>query len=106
MSDRPGAVADAREIGRRSYAKPNLTLVLTFDAIGVPAAATGLVHPTWAMAATAASMAAVLANSFAGRLVRRTVASRRLVHGDGQGLDSSPSNDWVCWSITGAGSPM
>jgi cation transport ATPase len=52
VSDRLGAVADAREIGRRSYAKtrPNLTLVLTFDAIGVPAAATGLVHPTWAMA--------------------------------------------------------
>lgn len=73
MSDRLGAVADAREIGMRSYTKTkqNLALAFTFNGIGVPAAATGLVHPIWAMAAMVASVTAVLTNSFAGRLLRR-----------------------------------
>jgi copper chaperone CopZ len=46
-------------------------LAFTFNGIGVPAAATGFVHPIWAMAAMVASVTAVLLNSFAGRLLRR-----------------------------------
>ncbi|HWB71683.1 MAG TPA: heavy metal translocating P-type ATPase [Egibacteraceae bacterium] len=74
MSDRLGAVMDAYEIGRRSYAKTrqNLALAFAFNGVGVPAATTGLVHPIWAMIAMAASVTLVLANSFAGRLLAHT----------------------------------
>jgi heavy metal translocating P-type ATPase len=74
MSDRLHAVAVAREIGMRSYAKTkqNLALAFAFNGVGVPAAATGLVHPIWAMAAMLASVTAVLANSFGGRLMSST----------------------------------
>ncbi len=77
LGDRLGAVMDAYEIGRSSYAKTkeNLALAFAFNGIGVPLAATGLVHPVWAMVAMAASVSTVLANSFGGRLLRR-VASR------------------------------
>jgi len=73
MSDRLTAVADASDIGRRTYRKTkhNLALAFAFNGVGVPAAATGLLHPVWAMAAMLASVTAVLANSFAGRLIRR-----------------------------------
>ncbi|MFP5252307.1 MAG: heavy metal translocating P-type ATPase [Actinomycetes bacterium] len=73
MSDRLGAVMDARDIGVRSYrkTKQNLGLAFAFNGIGVPAAATGFVHPIWAMVAMLASVTAVLANSFAGRMLRR-----------------------------------
>lgn len=73
MSERLGAVMDAHEIGVRSYAKTrqNLVIAFGFNGIGVPAAATGLVHPIWAMVAMLASVTAVLTNSFAGRLVAR-----------------------------------
>jgi cation transport ATPase len=72
MNTRLSAVADARDIGIRSYAKTrqNLTLALTFNGIGIPAAATGLVHPIWAMAAMVASVTTVLVNSFAVRLIK------------------------------------
>jgi Cu+-exporting ATPase len=75
MSGQLGAVADARDIGIRSYAKTkqNLTLALAFNGIGIPAAATGLVHPIWAMAAMVASVTTVLINSF-------VVVSSRLTH--------------------------
>ncbi|HEX6195975.1 MAG TPA: heavy metal translocating P-type ATPase [Jiangellaceae bacterium] len=68
MSERLGAVTDIREIGMRSYGKTkqNLTLAFAFNGVGVPAAATGLVHPIWAMAAMVASVTTVLLNSFAG----------------------------------------
>ncbi len=73
MGERLGAVMDAYEIGRNSYAKTkqNLALAFTFNGIGVPAATTGLVHPVWAMIAMAASVSAVMTNSFAGRVLRR-----------------------------------
>jgi len=79
MSERLGAVMDAREIGMRSYrkTKQNLALAFGFNGIGVPAAATGLVHPIWAMIAMVASVSAVLANSFAGRLVRGAWGGRK-----------------------------
>jgi heavy metal translocating P-type ATPase len=77
MSERLTAVADAYDIGHRTYRKTkhNLALAFAFNGVGVPAAATGLVHPVWAMAAMLASVTAVLANSFAGRLIGRQPAA-------------------------------
>jgi Cu+-exporting ATPase len=73
MGERLGAVMDAYQIGRNSYAKTkqNLGLAFVFNGVGVPAATTGLVHPIWAMVAMVASVTTVLTNSFAGRLLRR-----------------------------------
>lgn len=70
--DRLGAVIDAHQIGVSSYrkTKQNLALAFSFNGIGVPAAATGLVSPVWAMIAMITSVTAVLANSFAGRVLR------------------------------------
>jgi len=70
VGDRLSAVVDAYHIARRTYGKTvqNLALAFAFNGIGVPLAATGLVSPVWAMAAMAASVTAVLANSFLGRL--------------------------------------
>jgi len=77
IGDRLGGVVDAFHIAKSSYRKTvqNVTLAFTFNGIGVPAAITGLVHPLAAMAAMAASVTAVLLNSFGGRLlaVRRRV---------------------------------
>jgi Cu+-exporting ATPase len=71
IGERLGAVVDAYHIGKASYRKTvqNLTLAFAFNGIGVPLAATGLVHPAWAMAAMLASVSTVLANSFGGRLL-------------------------------------
>ncbi|MBI4213786.1 MAG: cation-translocating P-type ATPase [Chloroflexi bacterium] len=73
IGERLGAVVDAFQIGRASYAKTvqNLTLAFVFNGIGVPLGATGLVHPIWAMVAMVASVSAVLTNSFAGRVLPR-----------------------------------
>jgi heavy metal translocating P-type ATPase len=79
VGERITAVVDAIQIGRASYRKTvqNLALAFSFNGIGVPLATTGLVHPVWAMIAMAASVTAVLANSFAGRLLpRRRVRQR------------------------------
>ncbi|MGQ0670638.1 MAG: heavy metal translocating P-type ATPase [Actinomycetota bacterium] len=72
MGDRLGAVMDAYEIGKSSYAKTkqNLMLAFGFNGIGVPLAVSGLVPPVWAMLAMISSVTAVLTNSFAGRLLR------------------------------------
>ncbi len=66
----PG-VPDAFEVSRNSYRKmkENLALAFSFNGIGVPVASTGLLHPIWAMAAMAASVTGVLANSFGGRFL-------------------------------------
>ncbi|HEX9811800.1 MAG TPA: heavy metal translocating P-type ATPase [Burkholderiales bacterium] len=66
-------VVDAYHIGRASYRKTvqNLAAAFAFNGIGVPLAATGAVHPVWAMIAMAASVSTVLANSFGGRLLPR-----------------------------------
>jgi heavy metal translocating P-type ATPase len=71
IGERLTAVIDAYHIGRTSYRKTvqNLILAFAFNGIGVPAAATGLVHPVWAMIAMVASVSIVLTNSFAGRLL-------------------------------------
>jgi len=79
VGERLTAVVDAIDIGRASYRKTvqNLALAFSFNGIGVPLATTGLVHPVWAMIAMAASVTAVLTNSFAGRLLpRRRVRER------------------------------
>jgi heavy metal translocating P-type ATPase len=77
VGHRLGAVADALAIGRASYRKTvqNLALAFSFNGIGVPLAVTGLVHPVWAMIAMAASVSAVLSNSFATRVL--TLRRRR-----------------------------
>ncbi len=71
VGQRLAAVADAFQIGKASYRKTvqNLTLAFSFNAIGVPLAVTGLVHPVWAMIAMATSVTTVLTNSFAGKLL-------------------------------------
>jgi cation transport ATPase len=71
LGERLGAVVDAYHIGKGSYRKTveNLSLAFAFNGIGVPLAVTGLVHPVWAMIAMAASVTAVLTNSFAGQLL-------------------------------------
>ena len=71
LGDRLAAVVDAYHIGRSSYRKTvqNLWLAFAFNGIGIPLAATGVVHPVWAMVAMAASVSAVLLNSFGGRLL-------------------------------------
>lgn len=78
VGERLGAVVEAYHIGKSSYRKTvqNLSLALAFNGIGVPLAVTGLVHPVWAMVAMVASVSAVLANSFAGRLLPRARRGR------------------------------
>jgi heavy metal translocating P-type ATPase len=73
VGERLTAVVDAYHIARRTYRKTvqNLSLAFSFNGVGVPLATTGLVAPVWAMAAMAASVTAVLLNSFWGRLVPR-----------------------------------
>jgi heavy metal translocating P-type ATPase len=73
VGKRLAAVPEAITIGGMSYRKTlaNLWLAFSFNGIGVPVAAAGLLHPAWAMAAMAASVTTVLANSFGGRLVGR-----------------------------------
>jgi hypothetical protein len=53
------AILTARNISRLSYrkTKQNLVLAFLFNGIGIPAAATGLVYPVWAMIAMALSAA-------------------------------------------------
>lgn len=76
IGERLSAVLDAYQIGGSSYRKTvqNLWLAFFFNGLGVPLAATGLVHPVWAMIAMAASVTAVLTNSFGGRLLPKRSA--------------------------------
>ncbi len=87
MGERLMAVVEAYQISRRAYRKTvqNLVLAFSFNGIGVPLATTGLVHPVWAMVAMAASVSAVLLNSFGGRLLpgRRGQAGPRRPSGPG-----------------------
>jgi P-type E1-E2 ATPase len=69
LNNRLEALLDAREISRWSFRKmvQNVCLAVTFNGIGVPLAATGLVYPIWAMAAMAISVTAIFFNSLRGR---------------------------------------
>jgi heavy metal translocating P-type ATPase len=68
LSNRLDALPVAREISRRSYGKmvQNVTLAFLFNGIGIPIAATGLIHPVWAMVAMAVSVTAIFLNSLWG----------------------------------------
>jgi P-type E1-E2 ATPase len=59
----------AREISRRSYRKmvQNVLLAFCFNGIGIPIAATGLLHPVWAMVAMAVSVTTIFFNSLWGK---------------------------------------
>jgi len=69
LTSRLTALTEAREISRASYRKmlQNVTLAFLFNGVGVPLAATGLVHPVWAMGAMAASVTLIFFNSLWGR---------------------------------------
>jgi heavy metal translocating P-type ATPase len=69
LGTRLAAVVVAHEISRRGYRKmlQNVILAFCFNGIGIPAAATGLIYPVWAMAAMAASVTAIFFNSLWGR---------------------------------------
>ena len=64
-----GLILRAREISRYSYRKmvQNVALAFTFNGVGIPVAATGLIHPVWAMVAMAVSVTAIFLNSLWGR---------------------------------------
>jgi Cu+-exporting ATPase len=68
VANRLNAVLAARDLGRRTYRRlrQNIVLSFLFNGIGVPAAATGLVYPIWAMVVMIVSVTAVLANSMRG----------------------------------------
>jgi len=68
LSNRLAALPEARDISRRSYGKmvQNVTLAFLFNGIGIPLAATGLIHPVWAMVAMAVSVTAIFFNSLWG----------------------------------------
>jgi len=65
LSNRLAAIPIARDISRRSYGKmvQNVTLAFLFNGMGIPLAATGLIHPVWAMVAMAISVTAIFINS-------------------------------------------
>lgn len=68
LSNRLGALAEARDISSRSYRKmvQNVVLAFMFNGGGIPLAATGLIHPIWAMVAMAVSVTAIFINSLWG----------------------------------------
>ena len=69
LNQRLAAVLDAYEVSRYSYRKmvQNVSLAFLFNGIGIPAAATGLVHPIWGMVAMATSVTSIFINSLWGR---------------------------------------
>jgi heavy metal translocating P-type ATPase len=69
LNKRLGAVLDAYDISRYSYGKmlQNVFLAFTFNGLGIPAAATGLVYPIWGMVAMAASVTLIFINSLWSR---------------------------------------
>ncbi|ODU25258.1 MAG: ATPase P [Verrucomicrobia bacterium SCN 57-15] len=69
LNKRVGSVLTAYEISRYSYRKmlQNVFLAFTFNGIGIPAAATGLVYPIWGMVAMAASVTSIFINSLWSR---------------------------------------
>jgi Cu+-exporting ATPase len=78
VGDRLGGAVDAYYIARNSFRKTvqNVALAFSFNGIGVPLAVTGLVHPVFAMIAMAASVSAVLLNSFRGKLLPKSKVDR------------------------------
>ncbi|WP_265107892.1 heavy metal translocating P-type ATPase [Halosolutus halophilus] len=94
MGDRLRGVMDAYEIGKSSYrkTKQNLAAAFSFNGIGVAAATTGLVHPVFAMIAMVLSVSVVLANSFAGQLLRgENLNTDFTVESDAAAVDTNAS---------------
>ncbi len=62
-------VLEALRVSRDAYTRVrrNVALAFAFNGIGVPLAATGLVHPVWAMVAMVASVTSIFLNSLGGR---------------------------------------
>jgi len=69
LNKRVSSVLTAYDISRYSYRKmaQNVFLAFTFNGIGIPAAATGLVYPIWGMVAMAASVTSIFINSLWSR---------------------------------------
>jgi Cu+-exporting ATPase len=69
LNQRLSAVLDAFEVSPYSYRKivQNVSLAFLFNGIGIPATATGLVHPIWGMVAMATSVTSIFINSLWGR---------------------------------------
>ena len=69
LNQRLRAVLDAYEISRYSYRKmvQNVILAFSFNGVGIPLAATGLVNPVWGMVAMAASVTSIFINSLWSR---------------------------------------
>ncbi len=69
LSNRLAALPVGREVSRISYGKmlQNVGLAFVFNGVGIPVAATGLIHPIWAMVAMALSVTAIFVNSFSGQ---------------------------------------
>ena len=69
LRDDVSAVLTAQQISRSSYrrVRQNVALAFLFNGIGIPAAATGLVYPVWAMIAMAVSVTTIFVNSLGGR---------------------------------------
>jgi heavy metal translocating P-type ATPase len=69
LNQRLSGVLAALEVSRYSYRKmvQNVTLAFLFNGVGIPAAATGLVHPIWGMVAMATSVTSIFINSLWGR---------------------------------------
>jgi P-type E1-E2 ATPase len=69
VNNRLESVMFARKISRYSYGKTkqNVALAFLFNGVGIPAAATGLIYPVWAMAAMAISVSSIFVNSLWGR---------------------------------------
>jgi heavy metal translocating P-type ATPase len=68
LSNSLAALPIARDISRHSYRKmvQNVILAFLFNGAGIPLAATGLIHPVWAMVAMAVSVTAIFINSLWG----------------------------------------
>src|SRR5260370_9079620 len=69
LGPRLDLIPKAREISRYSYRKmvQNVALAFCFNGIGIPVAATGLLHPVWAMVAMAVTVTAIFITSSWGR---------------------------------------
>lgn len=72
LSEHLSALPAAIEVGTQTYAKirQNLLWAFCFNAVGIPIAASGWLHPTIAIAAMASSTLGILLNSFGIRLSR------------------------------------
>lgn len=72
LGEHLGTIPAAIEVGTQTYAKirQNLLWAFCFNAVGIPIAASGWLHPTIAIAAMASSTLGILLNSFGLRLSR------------------------------------